>query len=179
MKPSIVEVQKKLPVFVFDIADRQELLLHAERAIQEEYEKDPRPRQSNVSAHFVSSYLGHRQNPGFAPLIELALDCVGGAVRATYGTPTKFQCVNCWGALYRAGDSARWHHHFPFDFAAVCYLQVDAGAAPIVFEEHLELHPAPGSLIVFSGLLVHHVPPTNGNRTVVGMNINRIDAPGA
>jgi hypothetical protein len=170
MKSIVVEVEKKMPIFVFDISERTDVLRSAEIAVMEEYEKNPKPRRSNVSAHFVSSYEGDRDNRNFSPLVELTLDCIAEVAKSHYGLQAKFKCSNCWGAIYKPGDSARLHHHFPYDFAVVCYLKVDEGAAPLVFEETCEIQPKAGSLVVFSGLLNHHVPPTHSGRTVVGMN---------
>jgi hypothetical protein len=177
MKETLIEIEKKMPLFVFDLSDRTDVLQSASNAVMEMYQKNPEPRKSNVSAHFVSSFLSHTENHNFSPLIELTLECVSQIAESEYGRETKFECMNCWGAIYRPGDSARSHHHFPYDFAAVCYLSVDEGAAPIVFEESYELQPKVGTLVLFSGLLSHHVPPTSSGRTVVGMNLNKRPEP--
>jgi hypothetical protein len=169
-KATLVEVEKKMPVFIFDISERVDVLRSAEIAIMEEYAKNPRSRGSNVSAHFVSSYEGHKENPNFLPLVELTLERIAEVAKSHYGLQAEFKCSNCWGAIYRPGDASRPHHHFPYDFAVVCYLKVDEGAAPLVFEGTCEIQPKAGSLVVFSGLLKHHVPPTISGRTVVAMN---------
>lgn len=63
--------------------------------------------QSFLAAHFVSSHESHKENPHFSPPIELTLAYTAEIAKSHYGWETKFRCSNCWGAIYRPGDSAR------------------------------------------------------------------------
>jgi hypothetical protein len=176
MQASLIELEMKMPLFVFDLSDRTDVLASTEKAIMEEFKKNPVPRKSNISAFFISSYRSHKENEFFSPLIELTLQCISEIVKGhyEYNKEANYVCSNCWGAIYKPGDSARAHHHFPFDFSAVCYLKVDEGSSPIVFGGGCEFRPKVGSLIVFSGTYEHQVPATDSERVVAAMNFERV-----
>jgi hypothetical protein len=75
--------------------------------------------------------------------------------------------------MYEKGDHTIRHSHFPSDFAAVYYVDVEPGCAPIVFEDELKVYPESGMLVVFPAWIHHEVPKTDARRTAVSMNIDK------
>jgi len=78
---------------------------------------------------------------------------------------------NCWGIIYEDSDHAKPHSHFPAEFACAIYLEADEGCAPIVFSRTVAVQPKPGSMVLFPGIMKHEVPPNQGRRVVISMNL--------
>ena len=169
----VLTVEKKLPVFTVDISSHAQVIEAAKLAIQQEQERDPVSMDSNVKAKYVSGWSSHIFNANFMPLVNLTLSCVKFISRDYFKVDLDFMCYNCWGAHYGPGDYTHRHYHYPSDFAAVAYLEVADGAAPIIFEDTLKITPKTGTLLVFPGILYHEVPKTTAERLVVAMNIDR------
>ena len=86
--------------------------------------------------------------------------------------------------MYEESDWTKRHSHFPSDYAAVYYVDVEPGSAPIIFEnvvkdgvhnnnEPLILQPQNGMLAIWPAILHHEVPPTKGKRMCISMNIDK------
>ncbi len=160
-------------MFITDISEHQEAIEAAKLAISQERVRDPKRMESNIKAQYVSGWVSHKTNPNFGPIVDLTISCAKFVCNDFFKADLDFICYNCWGAHYQAGDHTVSHSHFPSEFAAVAYLEVGEGAAPLVFEDKLTVQPRSGMLIVFPGILHHHVPKTTAERLVVAMNIER------
>ena len=86
--------------------------------------------------------------------------------------------------MYEEGEHTIRHSHFPSDFSAVYYVDVEPGCAPVLFEvpqkdginhkcETLTLQPKNGMLAIWPSILHHEVPPTKGRRMCISMNIDK------
>jgi hypothetical protein len=84
----------------------------------------------------------------------------------------------------KKGEHTIRHSHFPSDFAACYYVDVEPGCSPIIFEkkiidgvhdnnEPLTIQPQNGMLVLWPAILHHEVPPTETKRMVVAMNIDK------
>ena len=80
---------------------------------------------------------------------------------------------DCWGVIYENSDHTIPHTHFPSDFAAVAYLEANENCAPIIFENQIQVQPVPGSLVIFPGIMNHHVPENSDKRVIVAMNLQK------
>lgn len=167
-------VSKEMPIFSTNLSEHVDALRLAAEAILEQQRQNPQSMKSNVYAHYVSDYSSHLHNPKFQPLTDLVVSFCEEVSRTYFKCDLKYKCYNCWGMLYQAGDHAIKHNHFPSTFAAVVYLDVEPGSAPIEFENQLQVVPTRGSLLVFPAELDHVVPPTQGKRMVVAMNIDHV-----
>tara|TARA_Y100000022_G_C12920564_1_gene226993 strand:- start:114 stop:512 length:399 start_codon:yes stop_codon:yes gene_type:complete len=78
---------------------------------------------------------------------------------------------NFWIAEYSKGNYARKHGHYPADWAAVYYIEVEEHASPLRFEDRLDVHPEEGMLVMFPGIVEHRVKPTMGRRVCAAMNL--------
>ena len=86
--------------------------------------------------------------------------------------------------MYEYSEWTKRHSHFPSDFAAVYYVDVEPGSAPVIFEsvekdgvhdnnQPLTIQPENGMLMLWPALLHHEVPSTTGKRMCISLNIEK------
>ena len=177
-------VYKALPIFNTILDDHVEFNKYLKEVILDHRQKNPESIKSNVKA-WHSSWLTHEENPNFQPLV----DRVCNACR--FISEGYFQCdscdytvVNFWVMMYEEGEHTIRHSHFPFDFSAAYYVDVEPGCAPVLFEtpqndgvndknETFTLQPQNGMLAIWPSIMHHKVPNTKGKRMCISMNINK------
>lgn len=176
------KVPTELSVFETSLSAHVEVLKLAREALEELRVSHPASTPSNVRAVYMSPWKSHLLTPKLQPL----LDITAGLIRKISidffrmdldGLNYDLLTADAWCAVYEQADSAILHSHYPADFSCVAYLDMEPGAAPIIFANALEVRPVPGSLLVFPGLLPHHVPATPGRRVVAAMNFIKVPKP--
>ncbi len=176
------KVPTELSVFETSLSGHVEALKLAREALEELRVSHPASTPSNVRAVYMSPWKSHLLTPKLQPL----LDITAGLIRKISidffrmdldGLNYDLLTADAWCAVYEQADSAILHSHYPADFSCVAYLDMEPGAAPIIFANALEVRPVPGSLLVFPGLLPHHVPATPGRRVVAAMNFIKVPKP--
>ena len=177
-------VYKAMPVFTSILADQVEFNKYLKQVILEHRQNNPESTESNVKA-WHSSWQTHIENPKFQPLIDIVLNACNFISQGYFQTQDlKFSIFNCWASMYEKGEHTIKHSHFPSDFAATYYVDVESGCSPIIFENSksdgindrnrpLTIQPENGMLIIWPALLHHEVPPTETKRMVVAMNIDK------
>ena len=174
-----IEVLKKLPIFDTIIDDHESMNEYLKSSIDEEQLKNPRGYNSNVKA-WESGYLTHLRSNKFNPIINLALNfCKVSLAHYYFSNPNIFnadyKCNNFWVAKYVENDYAIKHDHFPSEFSCVYYVDVKENCSPIIFEDEYIVTPKNGMMLLFPGVIKHHVPPTKYQRTIAALNIDKID----
>ena len=177
-------VYKAMPVFSTILADHVEFNKYLKQVILEHRQNNPETTKSNVKA-WHSSWMTHQENPKFQPLVDRVCNA------CTFVSQGYFQCqsvefvpFNFWAMMYEEGEHTIRHSHFPSDFSAVYYVDVEPGCAPILFETpqndgvnekggNLTLQPQNGMLAIWPSILHHEVPPTKGRRMCISMNIDK------
>ena len=177
-------VPKKMAVFTTILEDHVEVNKYLKQVIVEHRQKNPESTKSNVKA-WHSSWTTHQENPKFQPLVDLTLGACkfisGGYYECDY---IEYQVINLWSMMYEDTEWTKRHSHFPSDFAAVYYVDVEPGCAPVIFEsvlkdgvndnnQPLTLQPQNGMLAIWPAILHHEVPPTKGKRMCISMNIEK------
>jgi len=178
-------VSKPLPVFSTIFADHVEFNKYMKQVILEHRQKNPETTASNVKA-WHSSWMTHKENPKFQPLVDRVLSACTFVSAGYFQTQElEFSIFNFWAAMYdKKGEHTIRHSHFPSDFAACYYVDVEPGCSPIIFEkkiidgvhdnnEPLTIQPQNGMLVLWPAILHHEVPPTETKRMVVAMNIDK------
>ena len=61
------------------------------------------------------------------------------------------------------------YSHWPSQYSVCYYADIGEGCSPLKFGSY-EIQPENGMVIVFDGMVVHEVPPTDFPRTCVAMN---------
>jgi len=172
-------VKADLAVFGFHLHEFPLELQLAREAISELQISHPESTPSNVNALYMSPWKSHRLTHKFTPLIEFMAALILKTSKDFLATDLKglnfdLAVSDCWGAIYEKSNYAAPHWHFPSDFSTVIYLDVDDGAAPIIFANSLVVKPISGTALVFPGNLLHHVPETDGRRVIVAINFMKI-----
>ncbi|MES2887809.1 MAG: hypothetical protein V4739_07320 [Pseudomonadota bacterium] len=169
-------INAQLPVFICDLSPLQDALDQASQAVKELQLSHPASTPSNVKAVYMSPWKSHTLNAKLTPLCTAVTNLARLGAQGISGSDLaalnmSMAVMDCWGAVYQSGDSALRHNHFPADFAAVVYLEAEAGCAPLILSGHAPVQPRPGMLLLFPGILDHEVPANDGRRVVVAMNL--------
>ena len=176
------KVPTELSVFETSLSAHVEVLKFAREALEELRASHPASTPSNVRAVYMSPWKSHLLTPKLQPLLDITADLIRKISIDFFrmdldGLNYELLTADAWCAVYEQADSAILHSHYPADFSCVAYLDIEPGAAPIIFSNALEVRPVPGSLLVFPGLLPHHVPATPGRRVVAAMNFIKVPKP--
>ena len=177
-------VPKQMAVFTTILEDHVEFNKYLKQVILEHRQKFPESTKSNVKA-WHSSWMTHQENPKFKPLIDRVLSACKFISAGYYECDNvDYHVLNLWSMMYEDTEWTKRHSHFPSDFAAVYYVDVESGCAPVIFEsvlkdgvndnnQPLTLQPQNGMLAIWPAILHHEVPPTKGRRMCISMNIDK------
>ena len=181
----VQHVPKQMAVFTTILDDHVEFNKYLKQVILEHRQKFPESTESNVKA-WHSSWTTHLENPKFQPLIDRILDACKFISEGYYegGNDLQYKVINMWAMMYEDTEWTKRHSHFPSDFAAVYYVDVEPGCAPVIFEsvqqdgindnnQPLTLPPQNGMLAIWPAILHHEVPPTKGRRMCISMNLDK------
>ena len=180
----ISHVYKAIPIFTTILEDYVEFNKYMKEVILEHRQNNPESTKSNVKA-WHSSWETHKENPKFQPLVDRVTGAVKFLSAGYFQTQSlEFDVFNLWAMMYEEGEHTIRHSHFPSDFSAVYYVDVEPGCAPVLFEvpqndgvndkgQTLTLQPQNGMLAIWPSILHHEVPPTKGKRMCISMNIDK------
>ena len=136
----IDHVYKAIPIFTTILEDHVELNKYLKQVILEHRQNNPETTKSNVKA-WHSSWLTHQENPKFQPLVNKVCNaCTFLSAGYFQCQSLKFDVFNLWAMMYEEDEHTIRHSHFPSDFSAVYYVDVEPGCAPVLFEM---LSPSP------------------------------------
>jgi len=177
--PTQFEVTTKLPIFGFQLSALAPELVQAREAVHELQLSHPEPLQSNVRGEYTSPWKSHLLNPKLQPLCQLVISLTEHAAKHHWNTDIRklnfrLEVLDCWGAVYGNKGHTIAHTHFPADFSCVVYLDTEEGCAPLIFENQIKVSPMSGMIVIFPGMLLHHVPENQGQRTVVALNMFKV-----
>ncbi len=177
-------VSKPMPIFTSILSYRVEFNKYLKEVILEHRRNNPNSTDSNVKA-WHSSWMTHQENPKFQPLCDLTVSACKFISRSFMGCQDlNFEVFNFWAMMYEEDEHTIRHSHFPSDFSAVYYVDVEPGCAPLIFEnvvkdgvndnnQPLIIQPENGMLAIWPSILHHEVPPTKGRRMCISMNIDK------
>jgi len=177
-------VYKAMPVFSTILSNHVEMNKYLKQVILEHRQKFPESTKSNVKA-WHSSWNTHQENPKFQPIVDNICSACQFLCEGYFrGQSVEFVPFNFWAMMYEEGEHTIRHSHFPSDFSACYYVDVEPGCAPVIFESplndgvndkggNLTLQPQNGMLAIWPAILHHEVPPTKGRRMCVSMNIDK------
>ena len=180
----IQHVPKQMAVFTTILDDQVELNRYLKQVILEHRQLHPEDIKSNVKA-WHSSWTTHWENPKFEPIIDRVVDACKFISAGYYECDSiEYKVINMWAMMYEDTEWTKKHSHFPSDFAAAYYVDVEPGCAPVIFEsvekdgvndnnQPLTLQPQNGMLAIWPAILHHEVPPTKGRRMAISMNIDK------
>ena len=179
-------VPKQLPVFTTILDCHVELNKYLKEVILDHRRKHPQTTMSNVKA-WHSSWVTHLENPNFKPIVDITLDACKFIAKGYFEWDNSdYEIINLWAMMYEDTEYTNRHSHFPSDFAAAYYVDVEGGCAPVIFESVVDdgvnnhnrpfkFQPQNGMLAIWPAVLHHEVPPTKGKRMCISMNIDKGD----
>lgn len=190
IEPDVVFVEQtntfKLPIFSFNISD--EIDIEKQIYNVKEYRSlNPEGHTTNIYAKngWRSSYDIEKHTDVFKPVIDVILNKVKVIDKfINEGVYYDSVIMSLWAIIYKKGDYARWHHHFPkllegsISYASTLYLN-DSQSALLFKQKKNELYkiyPKTGTLLIFSPLLFHSVEKLKDDheRIVLASNIGRL-----
>lgn len=169
VKTHLVPVREMVFSVMFPEHEEQNKIL--KEKIFDIKEKNPESvdvQTDNTGWH--SSYFLHTEYDEFDRLMVFAQKVSDWVAKTHHRVPAEFDVYNMWAMTYDEGNQTHQHHHFPAAFSAVYFVDVEPNAAPLMFGE-TKITPINGLLVVFPGILMHSVPPTDGKRVIVSMNL--------
>ena len=181
---NVQHVYKAIPDFSTILTNHVEFNKYLKEVILEHRQKFPESTKSNVKA-WHSSWLTHEENPKFQPLIDVAYSACDFITKGYFQSQDLgYKVMNLWAMMYEEGEHTIKHSHFPSDFSAAYYVDVEPGCAPVLFEvpkndgvndrcETLTIQPENGMFVIWPAILHHEVPPTKGRRMAISMNIDK------
>ena len=86
---------------------------------------------------------------------------------------------DCWGAVYRKGNAANMHSHYPYGKSFIYYVKAQEDSSPIVFDNTYyrdkvhKISPKTGMLVVFPSDCEHSVPASTSDdeRIIISGNL--------
>ena len=142
-----------------------------------DYEREnPVGMKSNVKA-WASDYHTHLQTNIFSNYFNFILQYSQNLYNNIFSTEENLKIGEFWVAHYRKGEFTEKHNHGnlldDFIISGCYYAYVEDNASPIIFDGQEPIYPKNNSLILFSSLIEHEVPPTDGERIIMSFNIRR------
>ena len=164
-------INDKYPVFVTYLGASSEFTDHLEKNIEDYRKEHPIPNESYVKS-WHSDYKTW-QNTRIFDEINLVLIRKCESIVGSYKKErTKLKMHDMWVNIYEKGDYAKLHSHAPTDISCCYYINAKENCSPIKFPPKLEITPKNDMLIIFSGNLYHEVLPTDGERTLISLNMD-------
>jgi hypothetical protein len=163
-------------IYIYDLSDNQAIVDLAMQGAEEIKASHPETVISNVKSKYMSPWNSHVINNKFIPLCQFVEQLTMQMSLLAYGADIKglnveFRVTDCWYARYEPNDFTVKHKHYPADWSAVVYCNVDETSAGIIFDDKYKIQPTKNMLLLFPGYLNHEVPPTEGVRDVIAFNI--------
>ena len=134
------------------------------------------PTSVNSNSHLSSwrsDWKIHKKDSRFNVLIDFTIETLEKIHLDLFHSEREFACIEMWIAQYDKGDHAERHYHYPLDWSAVYYINVEDNTSPIIFGEDIRVQPENNMMLLFPGWLNHRVPKTQGKRTLIAMNFDK------
>ena len=168
----IIGVNKVLPIFTTIPKDHWAINERLLPLIEQYRIEHSENHETNVKCNWRSDWMV-QTDKRFSEFNEWILEACSFVCQYHLNTQVNFSIANEWLMVYEKGDYAIPHDHFPFCLSVIYYVDCDENAAPVVFENQLEVLPENGKLIIFPSSVSHEVKQTEGKRVVVSMNLNQ------
>ena len=168
----IIGVNKVLPLFTTIPKDHWAINERLLPLIEQYRIEHSENHETNVKCNWRSDWMV-QTDERFNEFNEWILEACSFACQYHLNTQVTFSIANEWLMVYEKGDYAIPHEHFPYCLSVIYYVDCDANAAPVIFEDEVEIKPEIGKLVIFPSELKHEVKQTEGKRVVVSMNLNQ------
>tara|TARA_A100001011_G_scaffold388984_1_gene469635 strand:+ start:2940 stop:3542 length:603 start_codon:yes stop_codon:yes gene_type:complete len=133
---------------------------------------DKQDYKTNVKAYMTDWNMADK--PGFQELNKHIIDTCHYLNSLYYRKTVGLQVSNLWGMMYKKGDYAMVHDHWPALWSGVYYLRAPEGSGDLVFPQLKQrIQPKNNLLVIFKGDVRHGVEEskTDEERICVSFNV--------
>lgn len=133
---------------------------------------DKQDYKTNVKAYMTDWNMADK--PGFQELNKHIIDTCHYLNSLYYRKTVGLQVSNLWGMMYKKGDYAMVHDHWPALWSGVYYLRAPEGSGDLVFPQLKQrIQPKDNLLVIFRGDVRHGVEEskTDEERICVSFNV--------
>jgi hypothetical protein len=133
---------------------------------------DKQDYKTNVKAYMTDWNMADK--PGFQELNKYIIDTCHYLNSLYYRKTVGLQVSNLWGMMYKKGDYAMVHDHWPALWSGVYYLRAPEGSGDLVFPQLKQrIQPKNNLLVIFKGDVRHGVEEskTDEERICVSFNV--------
>jgi len=164
-------VKGKYPVFTTFLNHSLEEIRSIKEQIIEYRKGNPKSNNSNVKA-WHSSYKTHEFTNCFDDINRRIISKCDIILNEFNNTNDRLMLHDMWINMYEKGDYTVNHAHIGVKYSCCYYVDVEENCSPIKFPPKLEINPKNDMLVLFGASVYHEVPPTNGKRTLIAMNLS-------
>lgn len=113
------------------------------------------------------------RTPAFNSFKKYVIECVSKNCPHHTMWDGSWEISNIWGLIYKKGEYAVEHDHYPAIYSFVYYVNCPPGASPLKFHGY-SIKPKNGMMTIFPSNLKHWVPKhkINSERVVISGNLN-------
>tara|TARA_B100000035_G_C20941136_1_gene527594 strand:+ start:450 stop:1013 length:564 start_codon:yes stop_codon:yes gene_type:complete len=164
-------IEEKYPVFTTFLNHSSEEIRNIKETIIEYRKENPKSNKSNVKA-WHSHYKTHNLTNCFENInLRILYEC-DNILNSFNNTNDRLLLHDMWVNMYEKGDYTDNHAHIGVKYSCCYYIDIEENCSPIKFQPKLEIKPENDMLVLFGANVYHEVPPTNGKRTLIAMNLD-------
>ena len=133
---------------------------------------DKQDYKTNVKAQMTEWNM--EDKPGFVKLKEHILSITSFISEKYYNRPMKPEISDMWGMIYKKGDYAMVHDHWPALWSGVYYITSPEKSGDLFFPQLKQtLSPQTNQMVLFNGSTRHGVKEnlTDKERVAVSFNV--------
>ena len=132
---------------------------------------DVQDYKTNVKAYMTDWDM--RGKPGFDKLEKIIMDMVNYLSKIYYNRPINPRVENLWGMIYKKGDYAMVHDHWPSLWSGVYYIEVPNNSGDLFFPQLKQtMTPKKNQMIVFEGKTRHGVRESLSDKERIAVSFN-------
>ena len=134
---------------------------------------DKQDYKTNVKAYMTDWLM--KDKPGFKKLAKHIISITKYLSEKYYHrSDTMLEIDNFWGMIYKKGEYAMPHDHWPALWSGVYYISVpDESGSELYFPQlKTRLTPKENQMVIFDGYLRHGVKPNKSNEERIAVSFN-------
>ena len=132
---------------------------------------DKQDYKTNVKAYMTDWQM--KDKPGFVELEKIILHTCGYLSEKYYNRGINLVVDNLWGMMYKKGDYAMVHDHWPALWSGVYYIKSPDNSGDLFFPQLKQtFQPKENMLVLFNGSTRHGVKENLSNEERIAISFN-------
>ena len=171
MQHTITRVIKRESYISTCFVKNKNLLERIKNKIIEKTKDSSLDYKTNVKAYMTDWDM--RGKPGFDKLEKIIIDMSIYLSKIYYNKTIKPRVENLWGMIYKKGDYAMVHDHWPSLWSGVYYIEVPDNSGDLYFPQLKQtITPQNNQMIVFEGKTRHGVRESLSDKERIAVSFN-------